>query len=93
MECCYGAQPILHHSDHTILSSCGVQQGDPRVHWGSPWPCSQLSVDRIKHEIPDLRINALYLDDGTLCRSLGDLAATLSIIESEVPHNIVWSSS
>ena len=29
MEYCYGAQPILHLADHTILCCCGVQQGDP----------------------------------------------------------------
>ena len=29
MESCYGTQPFLHLGDHTILSSSGVQQGDP----------------------------------------------------------------
>ena len=29
LECCYGAQPLLHLESHTILSCCGVQQGDP----------------------------------------------------------------
>ena len=29
MECSYGAQPLLHLSDHTLYSCCGVQQGDP----------------------------------------------------------------
>ena len=29
MESCYMAQPFLHLGEHTILSSCGVQQGDP----------------------------------------------------------------
>ena len=29
VESCYGAQPILHFGWHTVLSCCGVQQGDP----------------------------------------------------------------
>ena len=42
MECCYGTQPILHFGDYTILSQCGVQQGDPWAHWLLPWPCTPL---------------------------------------------------
>ena len=29
IECCYGARPILHLGKKSILSCCGVQQGDP----------------------------------------------------------------
>ena len=29
LECCYGSQPLLHLGERTILSCCGVQQGDP----------------------------------------------------------------
>ena len=46
----------------------------------------QPMVDRIKHDVPGLLVNAWYLDDGTLCGSLDDLAAALSISESEGPH-------
>ncbi|ETW96706.1 MAG: hypothetical protein ETSY2_45945 [Candidatus Entotheonella gemina] len=42
-------------------------------------------IERIKCEVPDLLINAWYLDDGTLCGPLDSLAAALSIIESEGP--------
>ena len=84
MECCYGAQPLLHLSNHTILSSCGVQQGDPMGPLGFALALQPI-VDQIKHEVPGLLVNACYLDDGTLCRSLDDLAAALSIIESEGP--------
>ena len=66
MECCYGAQPILHLSDHTILSSSGVQQGDPLGPLGFALPI----VDRIRREVPGLLVNAWFLDDGTLCGSL-----------------------
>ena len=39
-----------------------------------------------KEEVPSFLINAWYLDDGILCGSLGDLCATLSIVESEDPY-------
>ena len=29
LECCYGAQPLLHLGDRTMCSCSGVQQGDP----------------------------------------------------------------
>ena len=45
----------------------------------------QPIVDRMKHEVPGLLVNAWYLNDGTLCGSLDDLAAALSTIESEGP--------
>ena len=41
MECCYGAQPILHH---TILSSSGVQQGDPLGPLGFALPIVESGV-------------------------------------------------
>ena len=40
---------------------------------------------RINHEAPGLLLNSWYLDDGTLCGSLDDLATALAIIESEGP--------
>ena len=36
---------------------------------------------RIKEEVPDLKVNAWYLDDGTLCGSPSDLVRALEIIE------------
>ena len=54
----------------------------------------QPIVDRIKHEVPGLLVNAWYLDDGTLCGSLDDLAAALSIIESEgLPWGLLLNRS
>ena len=42
-------------------------------------------MERIKTEVPGLKINAWYLDDGTLCCSPADLAAALSIVEQDGP--------
>ena len=84
MESCYGAQPILHMGDNQILSRCGVQQGDPLGPLGFALTLQPI-VEKIKAEVPSLKINAWYLDDGTLCGSPTDLAAALRIVEQEGP--------
>ena len=70
--------------DYSLLSRCGVQQGDPL----GPL-CFALTlqpiVERIKREVPSLLCNAWYLDDGTLCGTPQDLAAAMKIIEEEGP--------
>ena len=82
MESCYGTQPFLHLGDHTILSSSGVQQGDPL---GPLCFALQPIIEHIRDEVPGLNINAWYLDDGTLCGSAADLAKALKIVEDEGP--------
>ena len=71
-------------ADYSLLSRCGVQQGDPL----GPL-CFALTlqpiVERIKREVPSLLCNAWYLDDGTLCGTPQDLAAAMKIIEEEGP--------
>ena len=84
MECCYGAQPLLHFGDHTILSCCGVQQGDPLGPLGFALALHPI-VERINRELSTLLINVWYLDDGTLCGSAQDLLKALAIIEEEGP--------
>ena len=84
IECSYGSQPILLLDDQPILSCCGVQQGDPL----GPLRFSlvlQPIKEKIKEAVPGILTNAWYLDDGTLCGSQQDLAAALSIIESDGP--------
>ena len=84
MESCYMAQPILHLGEHTILSSCGVQQGDPLGPLGFALTLQPI-IEKIKEEVPSLLINVWYLDDGTLCGSANDLRAALAIIEEDGP--------
>ena len=80
MESCYGAQPILHLGDNQILSCCGVQQRDPFGPLGFALTL-QPNVERMKVEVPGLKINAWYLDDGTLYGSPTDLGAALNIVD------------
>ena len=84
LECCYGAQPLLHLGEHTILSKCGVQQGDPLGPLAFALALHPI-VERINREVPGLNINAWYLDDGTLCGSAEDLSAALAIVEEDGP--------
>ena len=74
-----------HFGHHTVLSCCGVQQGDPL----GPLCFAltlQPSIDKLKREVPNLSINVWYLDDGTLCGSPEDLCAALKIIEEDGPQ-------
>ena len=84
VEMCYGAQSNLRFGDHSILSCYGVQQSDPL----GPL-CFSLAlhflVEKIKEQVPDLLINAWYLDDGTLCSTVRDLSSALAIIEEHGP--------
>ena len=84
MECCYGTQPILHFGDYTILSQCGVQQGDPLGPLAFGLALHPI-VEKIKSEVPTLNINVWYLDDGTLCGTPDDLARALHIVEEDGP--------
>ena len=45
----------------------------------------QPIVERIKREVPNLLINAWYLDDGTLCGRAEDLMCALKIVEVDGP--------
>jgi len=84
MESCYGCQPFLYIGDTSILSCCGVQQGDPLGPMAFALALHPL-IEKIRAEVPGLLMNAWYLDDGTLCGSLDDLSSALGIIESEGP--------
>ena len=56
LECCYGAQPLLHLGDRTIRSRSGVQQGDPLGPLGFALALHPI-IEKIREEVPDLKIN------------------------------------
>ena len=84
MESCYSCQPFLHLGEHSLLSCCGVQQGDPLGPLGFALTLQPL-IERLKADVSGLNLNVWYLDDGTLMGSPEDLAAALHIVESEGP--------
>ena len=53
LECCYGSQPLLHLGECTILSCCGVQQGDPLGPLGFALALHPI-IEKIKEEVPSL---------------------------------------
>ena len=84
MESCFSCQPLLHLGRDSILSCCGVQQGDPLGPLGFALTL-QPFIEKIKAEVPGLSLNAWYIDDGTLVGSPEDLAVALRIVEEEGP--------
>ena len=84
MESCYSCQPLLHLGGDCIHSCCGLQQGDPLDPLGFALTLHPI-VECIRDEVPDLALNAWYLDDGTLVGSPENLAEVLSIIEKFDP--------
>ena len=84
MESCYSCQPILHLGQDTILSCCGIQQGDPLGPLGFALTLHPI-FERIREEVPGLALNSWYLDDGTLVGSPDKLSAALNIIERDGP--------
>ena len=80
IESCYSSQPKLYLGENTILSCTGVQQGDPLGLLGFALTLHPIVI-HIKEEVPDLKVNAWYLDDSTLCGSPSDLVRALEIIE------------
>ena len=51
LESSYGSQPHLHLGEHTILSCCGVQQGDPLGPLGFALSLHPI-IEKIKEESP-----------------------------------------
>ena len=84
MESCYSCQLLLHLRRDGIHSCCGVQQGDPLSPLVFELTLHPI-VECIRAEVPDLALNAWYLDEGTLVGSPENLAEALSIVEKFGP--------
>ncbi len=80
IEACYSCQSNLLMGNYSVLSCCGVQQGDPLGPLGFALTLPPI-VGLIQSGVPGLSINAWYLDDVTLVRSPNDLLSVLEIIE------------
>ncbi len=84
MESCYSCQPLLNLDEYSIRSCCGVQQGDPLGPLGFALTLHSL-IEKLHSEVPTLRLNVWYLDNGTLMGSLDALASALAFVEREGP--------
>ena len=84
MESRYSSELILHLGEETILSCCGVQQGDPLGPLGFALTLHPL-VEHIQAEFTSLELNAWFLDDGTLIGPPSALSSPLNIVENDGP--------
>ena len=81
VECSYSTDSVLHFGDHSLLSHCGIQQGDLL----GPL-CFALTVQPIAMLRGNFQIYSVwYLDDVTICGSPQNLTA---LIEKTVPGGV-----
>jgi hypothetical protein len=84
VEYCYKAPAVLYLQQHSLFSSCGVQQGDPLGPLNFSLPLQKFIL-RIKELCPNLHLNVWYLDDGTLIGKKADLLKVLQLAQTEGP--------
>lgn len=76
-----GASP---HAVRLSSLTVGGSAGDPLGHLGISLALQPL-VESIRSNMPDLKVDVCYLNDGTLCGFPPDLALALQIIERDGP--------
>ena len=85
VESAYSVAPFLRFGAHQpITSEVGIQQGDPLGPLIFSLTLHPL-VEKINREVPGLKLNAWYLDDGTMMGSPTHLAEALRIVEEFGP--------
>ena len=80
----YKSPSLLQYGDSTIKSEAGFHQGDPLAAFLFSLLLHPV-VRKIQEEVPDLRVNAWYLDDGTQVGSRAQLQQVVDILEKEGP--------
>ena len=69
---CYSKHSLLFVGNHTISSEAGVQQGDPLGHFLFCLALQKL-VLKISSQVPNLRLNSWYMDDGRFFGNSNDV--------------------
>ena len=80
----YRSTSLLQYGDTTIYSETGFHQGDPLASLLFSLLLHPI-VEKIETEVPDLKVNAWYLDDGTQVGSRSQLQKVVDILEKEGP--------
>ena len=78
---CYAHDSILNYDGHEIISSCGVQQGDPLGPLLFAFGLSKLTSQINEH--CKLLMNIWYCDDGVLVGEIDEVQKTLSLVTVE----------
>ena len=81
---CYGGQVELVFGDTIIMSSVGFHQGDPLASLLFSVNLQPV-IEMIRHEVPTLKLNAWYLDDGVLVGRKEELQLVIDILLREGP--------
>ena len=80
----YQNTSLLQFGSTTILSERGYHQGDPIASLLFSLLLHPI-VSKIKAEVPDLKVNAWYLDDGSQVGTRQQLQEVVDILEKEGP--------
>ena len=89
---CYGVEAELVFGETVIPSSVGFHQGDPLASLLFSINLQPV-VDMIKQEVPDLKLQVWYLDDGTIIGKKEDLQKAVDIILREGPARGLFLST
>ena len=92
VESIYGVEAFLNHGENTILSSCGLRQGDPLAPLLFSVTLHTL-VLKLEREDPSLTENAWFLDDGLISGNIPALQAVVDILQQEGPLKGLFLSS
>lgn len=84
VEFCYGTPSRMYFGEHFFSCSTGVQQGDPLGPLLFSLTLQPLLLD-LKAYVPDLVLNAWFLDDGSLIGDIASLSAAWNIIKTKGP--------
>ena len=92
VQTCYGVESELIFGDTIILSSVGFHQGDPLA--GLLFSLNLHPViTKIGEEVPNLKLNEWYLDDGDLAGTKESLTQAVDIIKQEGPPRGLYLST
>ena len=85
-------EAFLNHGENTILSSCGLHQGDPLAPLLFSVTLHTL-VLKLAREAPSLTENAWFLDYGLISGNIPALQAVVDILKQEGPLKGLFLSS
>ena len=82
---CYSQDSHLLFGSTTLLSQCGFHQGDPLAALLFSLVL-QAIINLIQERVPSLKVNAWFLDDGTLVGTIEELKAVVDLVREEGPQ-------